>query len=126
VLGKFAVESLLRRLLPTVDSLVRAAQHIPEEYAGSEWAKGMLAVEQQLMVELSACGLQRMESIGAPFDPALHEVLVAGPGEPGKILEVFEEGYLLHGKLLRPAKVRVGEEKTEGREQKTETEAIKD
>lgn len=108
-LGKFAVESLLRRLLPTVDSLVRAAQHIPAEHAGSEWAKGILAIEQQLLGELCDYGLKRMASLGAAFDPALHEVLMASPGDAGKILEVFEEGYLLHGKLLRPAKVKVGE-----------------
>jgi len=42
-------------------------------------------------------------------DPALHEVLQAGPGEEGVIGEVFEDGYMFNGKVLRVAKVKVGD-----------------
>jgi len=50
-----------------------------------------------------------MSSMGSLIDPARHEVLMTGPGEAGKVLEVFEEGYELSGKVLRPAKVKIGQ-----------------
>ena len=58
---------------------------------------------------MTELGLKKMDASGAVLDPVKHEVLQAGPGEKGKVLEVFEEGYELNGKVLRPAKVRVGD-----------------
>lgn len=105
---KFAAEFVLQRLLPTIDNFQRAFQHLPEDLKNHEWVKGIFSVEQDLMKQLSALGLKRMESLGKPVDPNVHEVLMTGPGEEGKVIEVFEEGYELNGKVMRPAKVKVG------------------
>ncbi|GEM_PF-604933 len=105
----FATESIIRRLLPTLDNFQRAFQHVPDDLQGHEWVKGVAVIEQELMRTVTDAGLKRMDSMGTVVDPQFHEVLTMGPGQEGIVTEVFEEGYLLHGKVLRPAKVRAGD-----------------
>jgi molecular chaperone GrpE len=104
----FAAEVVVKRLLPTVDNFQRAFQHLPSELQAHEWVKGVTAIEQDLMKQLTDMGLKKIASHGQAVDPHKHEVLMQGPGEAGKITEVFEEGYELNGKVIRPAKVKVG------------------
>lgn len=104
----FAAESVVRRILPTLDNFQRAFQSVPADLATNEWVKGVTAIEQELFRQVTELGLRRMESLGKPVDPQQHEVLSAGPGEDGTVAEVFEEGYTLNGKVIRPAKVRAG------------------
>jgi molecular chaperone GrpE len=108
-LSAFALEGMMKRLLPTVDSFQRAFQHLPEELKSHEWVKGVMAIEGQLMRELEGAGLKRMVSTGAALDSQRHEVLQQGVGVKDIVIEVFEEGYELHGKVLRPAKVKIGD-----------------
>jgi len=108
-LRAYAVEGMVRRLLPTADNFQRAFAHLPEELRNHDWVKGLQAMEQAFIKELSDVGLQQIASLGKPVNPAYHEVLQAGPGEKDVITEVFEEGYLLREKVLRPAKVKVGD-----------------
>lgn len=108
-LRKFASESIVRRMLPTLDNFQRAFVHIPEELQNHEWVRGVTAIESDLMRSMSDVGLKRMKSLGEVSDPHRHEVLSIGPGTEGVVTEVFEEGYELHGKVLRPAKVKVGD-----------------
>jgi len=108
-LAAFALEAMLKKLLPTIDSFQRAFQHLPEDLKNHEWVKGVTAIERQLLKELEAAGLQRMSSLGSKVDPARHEVLQQGQGEKDAVTEVFEEGYEMHGKVLRPAKVKAGD-----------------
>jgi molecular chaperone GrpE len=105
---RFAGEAFLKKLLPTIDNLQRAFQHLPRDLANHDWIKGIAAIEQEFMRQLSEMGLRPMECLGQPVDTAKHEVVTIGPGKEGEILEVIENGYELNGKLLRPAKVMVG------------------
>lgn len=109
-LRAYASEGVIRRILPTLDNFQRAFASVPADIAGHEWVKGLTAIEQDLFRQVSDLGLERMASLGAPVDPAVHDVLSVGPGEEGKVIEVFEEGYALNGKTIRPAKVRAGGE----------------
>jgi molecular chaperone GrpE len=68
-----------------------------------------MAIEGQLMRELEGAGLKRMSSMGPAVDSDRHEVLQQGAGKKDAVMEVFEEGYELHGKVLRPAKVKIGD-----------------
>lgn len=108
-LRMFASESILRKILPTLDNFQRAFQHIPDDLLSHEWVKGVQAIENDLMKQVNEAGLQRMQSLGETVDPNRHEVLGLGAGESEKVIEVFEEGYELHGKVLRPAKVKAGD-----------------
>jgi len=114
---KIAFENTLLRLLPTIDNFQRAFEHLPEDLEGNEWPRhelvewvgGVIAIGKDLMGKLTALGLEKIKSIGESVDPEKHEVLQTGPGEEGKVVEVFEEGYVFNGKVLRPAKVKVGD-----------------
>ncbi len=106
---KFALENTLLSLLPTIDNFQRAFDLLPEELASNDWVKGVQAIEQDLVGKLNAMGLKKIECIGQTVDPEKHEVLQTGPGEEGIINEIFEEGYMFNGKVIRVAKVRVGE-----------------
>lgn len=105
---KFATESIVRRILSTLDNFTRAFQHVPPELNNHEWVKGVFAIEQDLMRQMEEVGLKRMQSTGQIVDPLRHETLSLGPGEEGRVVEVFEEGYELNGKVIRVAKVRAG------------------
>ncbi|HEY8666925.1 MAG TPA: nucleotide exchange factor GrpE [Tepidisphaeraceae bacterium] len=106
---RYAAENIIKKLLPVVDNFQRAFAHLPADLQNQEWVKGVLAIEQDLLRQLQEMGLKKMEVLGRQSDSARHEVLMVGPGEEGTVTEVFEQGYELHGKVLRPAKVKVGD-----------------
>ncbi len=107
-LRAYASEGVIRRILPTLDNFQRAFASVPADIAGHEWVKGLTAIEQDLFRQVSDLGLERMASLGTTVDPAIHDVLSVGEGDEGKVVEVFEEGYTLNGKTIRPAKVKAG------------------
>lgn len=106
---KFSSEMTLRKLLPTIDNLQRALKHLPKELESNDWVAGIVALEQAFLKVVSDMGLVRFQSLGQPIDANRHEVLMQGPGDHGKVIEVLEDGYELHGKVIRPAKVKSGD-----------------
>lgn len=112
---RFSQENLIRSLLPVLDNFERAMAHAA--MPGMETPasmKGLLTgiemVRNQLLEILKSQGLERITSLGQPFDPHRHEA-VGHRHEPGLVDQVVEEvepGYLLHGRLLRAAKVKIG------------------
>lgn len=112
----FAAESVLLKLLPTIDNLQRALKHLPKDIEDKkgvypelvEWVKGIVALEQDFLKKVGEMGLKRFESQGQPVDSARHEILMQGEGAEGTVVEVIEDGYELHGKVIRPAKVKAG------------------
>lgn len=108
-LRAYAGEGVIRRILPTLDNFQRAFSSVPAEVAGHEWVKGVTAIEQDLLKQVTEMGLERMKSLGETVDPAKHEVVTLGPGKEGTVIDILEEGYLLNGKVIRPAKVRAGD-----------------
>ncbi|WP_206830907.1 nucleotide exchange factor GrpE [Alicyclobacillus fructus] len=108
-LVQFATKKLLADLLPVLDNFDRAIQAL-EGANEPQIKQGIEMVHRQLVQVLYQYGITEMEAVGAPFDPALHEAVmqeqVEGQ-EPGRVLEVLQKGYLLHGKVLRPAMVKV-------------------
>ena len=107
-LRRFASEQMIRRMLPTLDNFQRAFQHVPAELESHEWVRGVAAIEQELMRVMADAGLTRMSSLNQPVDASRHEILSVGDGPTDVVVEVFEEGYEMNGKVLRPAKVKVG------------------
>jgi len=107
-LRKFVAEGVILKLLPTIDNLQRAVQHLPKELEKNEWVKGVVSTEQQLLKELESLGLKRFTSKDQPLDSGRHEVLMQVEGEEGIVIDVIEDGYELNGKVIRPAKVKAG------------------
>lgn len=100
------VAEFLKKILPFLDNLDRASQHVPPE--AKEWYKGIELSLKDLHKTLEESGFQKMETVGKPFDPNFHEALTTGPGEKDLILEELEPGYLLNDRVVRHAKVKVG------------------
>ncbi len=106
-----ANERLIARLLPILDDLQRALEHVPEEFRDHEWVEGVRLIERKFWSVLEQEGLQPIESSpGTPFDPLHHEALMSEESdehEPEHIIEEYQRGYLYRGRVLRPARVRV-------------------
>jgi molecular chaperone GrpE len=111
-LRRFALQSIVTKLVPVIDNFQRAFSHLPPDLKDHEWVKGVAAIEQELIKQAGELGLQKFSPLGEKADTARHEVLMVGPGEEGVITEVFEDGYELAGRILRPAKVKVGDGST--------------
>jgi molecular chaperone GrpE len=108
-LRKYASEAVLLKLLPTIDNLQRALKSVPTDIGDNAWVKGIIALEQQFLKEVGDMGLKRFDSVGAKADPRTEEIIMAGPGKEGVVIEMLEDGYTLHDKVIRPAKVKVGD-----------------
>jgi molecular chaperone GrpE len=99
---------LVLALLNVLDDFERALKHLDESPASV--AAGLHAMHRRLAGLLEAQGVKPFESVGQPFDPALHEAIgsVESDGqEPGTVLDEMQSGYRWGEELLRPARVRV-------------------
>ncbi|MBT4937297.1 nucleotide exchange factor GrpE [Candidatus Peregrinibacteria bacterium] len=108
--SKYASKKLLTSLLPILDNFKRAFSHIPEELQSHEWTKGIEQIEKNFIDILFKEGLEEVPSnSGDEFNADRHECLMQDPNEKdGKISQCLETGYMIKGKVLRPAKVSVG------------------
>lgn len=101
---KFANAGLMTELIPVLDSFTLAEAH-----PGAD----LLPLHKQLIKILKSNGLEESNPLGEKFDPNFHEAIgmikTDKPDEDHKILEVLQKGYIMNGKSLRPAKVKVGE-----------------
>jgi molecular chaperone GrpE len=107
---KFANEDLLKAILPFVDNLERAINHAQRVVDTGVLIEGVRLTIQQLHQTLNKFGLSSFESVGKPFDPAMHEAMLVvetDKHEPNQVVEEFQRGYLLNDRLLRPATVSV-------------------
>lgn len=109
---KFALSEVFSDLLEVLDNFERALQHLSngDEAAGTDVHVGIEMISRQLGDVLKKYGLEEVPALGLPFDPNVHEAVVreetAGIS-PGTVLAVLQRGYVLNGRLLRPAKVKV-------------------
>ncbi len=108
----YATENLIKELLPTVDNLERALQASEQKEASDSenLSEGVELTYRSLLQALEKSGVSVVETEGCMFDPKVHEALRRVPKEdhePGTVLEVYQKGYLLKDRLLRPALVAV-------------------
>jgi len=107
---KFGNESLLRDILPMIDNLDRALKHAEVSNDFEAFKKGLEMLRSQLYCALERHGLEAIDCANKLFDPNFHEAMLqveSEAHEKNQIVDEFEKGYLLHGRLLRPAKVSV-------------------
>lgn len=103
-------EDLLRDLLPVFDNLDRAAAHAGTATDVAALADGIRMVMRQFTDTLAKLGIERVQSVGTPFDPSLHEAiqhLETTEHPPGTIAMEAQAGYRLGERLVRPALVVV-------------------
>ncbi len=109
-LRKFAAQSLVESLLPILDNFERTLRAAESGATLESLVGGVSAVERQLKSILEAQGLERIVSVGQPFDAEIHEalaVVATEDHEPDTVMDEIEAGYRMGDRIIRPAKVRV-------------------
>lgn len=100
----------LLEIAPVLDNFRRATDHLPEDLKQNNWVTGVLYVERQLEQILNDAGITKIKTIGELFNPALHEAISTEPNDSAPADHVtaeIEGGYLMNGRVLKPAKVKV-------------------
>ncbi|MBZ5701293.1 MAG: nucleotide exchange factor GrpE [Acidobacteriia bacterium] len=100
---------LIEGIIPILDGFEQAlAAHKEPAYEG--YRKGFELIYKQLLENLGKLGVERVDPAGRPFDPHAHQAMdrtETSEHADGTILQVFQPGYMFHGRVLRPALVRV-------------------
>ena len=107
---KYADVGLILKILPILDNFEIAEKKSLENLKNDDNIKGLLQIKTQLQDFLKNQGVEEIKSVGERFDPNFHEVVEeveTKEKESGIIIEEIQKGYKIHGRLLRPAKVRV-------------------
>jgi molecular chaperone GrpE len=107
--SKRHIARVIEGLIPVIDGFEHAlAAHREAEY--ENYRKGFELIYRQLVDNVTRLGVERTDPLGKQFDPHLHQAMdrtETTAHEDGTILQVFQPGYVFHGRVLRPAMVRV-------------------
>lgn len=105
-------ESAMKSILPIVDDFERGLEAIKDTADAEAVKEGMVLIYNKFVKYLEQNGVKAMDSTGADFNDELHEAVALVPGAPeqkGKVIDTLEKGYMLNDKVLRHAKVAVGQ-----------------
>jgi molecular chaperone GrpE len=115
--ARLANAALIINILPLLDDLERALQTVDTHLAGLTWVDGVRLIYRKFQAVLEAAGLSEIKAEGETFDPAVHEAVMFGEGEEGKVVSELQRGYKLGNRVIRPAMVVVGKKAEEGGEE---------
>ncbi len=107
---KYGNENLILKILPILDNFELIEKKLPENLKNDENLKGVLQTKTQFQDFLKNQGIEEIKTIGEKFDPNFQEVVEeveVKDKESGTIIEETQKGYILNGKVLRPAKVKI-------------------
>lgn len=101
--------SVVTDLLPVIDNFERALGHVPADLEGNDFVKGVQSVVKQFEKTLSDMGVERIKTVGEPFNPHLHEAvsMEEGDGKEEVVTEELQSGYKIGDSVIRHAMVRV-------------------
>jgi len=116
---RMAARDIVLQLLPIIDNFELALKTVNSEKGNKEFIQGIELIHSQLLQVLQQNHVIAMETMGKKFDPYHHEALMKAPSElpAGTIMEEFQKGFIMHGKVLRHAKVKI----SSGQEQKLDS-----
>jgi len=100
---------VVRDLLPVIDNLERAIKHAPKDLADHDYVKGVQGVVKQFEKTLAELGVERIKTVGEPFDPRFHEAIQMeeGDGDQEIVSEELQPGFILGDEVIRHAMVKV-------------------
>lgn len=110
---KFGNEVLIKELIPVIDNLERAIDHANKTEGGKGIIEGIQITLNEFLKVLERSGIEGVEAVGKKFDPNLHEALFQEEREdvePDIVISELQKGYVLNGRLLRPARVSVSKQ----------------
>lgn len=101
--------NVVEDLLPIIDNFERALKHVPEELVDNDYIKGVQGVVKQFEKTLTDIGVERIKTVGEPFDPELHEAVSMEEGDSNQeiVSEELQSGYKIGDTVIRHAMVRV-------------------
>ncbi|HVA11076.1 MAG TPA: nucleotide exchange factor GrpE [Candidatus Dormibacteraeota bacterium] len=101
--------NIIQELLPVIDNFERALKHIPKDLEDNEFVKGVGGIVKQFEQTLASIGVERIKTVGEPFDPKYHEAIgiEEGDGEHEIVSEELQAGYSLGDDVIRHAMVKV-------------------
>jgi molecular chaperone GrpE len=110
-IGHRSQAALAVRLLDVIDDLDRVVAGATSPSTGDVMHQALVLIDKKLRKELEAAGLERIDPVGQPFDPSIHEAVSVIPPGPGQVdhtvSATFQAGYRFKGALIRPARVQV-------------------
>ena len=108
---KFGIDKFATNLLPVMDSLEKAMEHAQKEEGPMK--DGLLAIYRQLVHAMEVSGMKSFEPVGEKFDPNRHQAVTVVPPaegqESGTVATVFQKGWMIQERVLRPAMVAVAQ-----------------
>ena len=115
---RYANESLVRELLPAIDNFDRALEAARATGEAAQVVEGVALIQRELLKVLERVGVTRYSALGERFDPNRHEAIgrvMSGTHPPDTVAAEMAPGYLLNGRVLRPAQVLVAASDETGR-----------
>jgi len=107
-IGAFAKKDVITKLLPVIDNLDRAIKNTPDDLAKSDYVKGLVGVQKQLIATLGDMGVTKIKTVGEEFNPQTMEaVAVEGDGDKEIVIEELQSGYDLAEQNIRHAMVKI-------------------
>jgi molecular chaperone GrpE len=107
---KYGNENLILKILPILDNFEKAEREIPDVQKNDKFLEGLFQIKTQIQDFLKNHGVEEIKTIGEKFDPNFMEVVgevEVKDKKSGTMIEETQKGYLLNGKVIRPAKVKV-------------------
>ena len=118
--ARYAAETMVRELLPVMDSLGQALIAVDQQADPQAVIKGVHLIHRQLMGLLAREGVKRIPTVGEPFDPHKHEAVAQVAAEngvvDGTVVEEIQVGYTMHDRVIRPAIVKVAKTQVDSAE----------
>ncbi len=110
---KYAAEPLARELVVALDNFTRSIKAAEAGASAEAILDGVRSIESQIRKALESVGVKKVESVGQVFNPEVHEAIVTHetdehPDET--VVDEIEAGYVIHDRVLRPARVRVSKQ----------------
>ena len=114
--SKYAVEGVIKDIIPVIDSVERAVESTNESKDFDALSEGVQLIHKQLLDSLQRRSVSPIEAVGETFDPTRHEAIMHVESEDvpeNAVIEEFQRGYSLHDRVIRPSMVSVSKGKPE-------------
>ncbi len=118
--SKYMAGNILMYFLPVLDDLERAMAALPRDESRKKWLEGFKLIEKKFRDILEKQGLKVIKAVGQDFDCRNMDAISCVPGKKDIVIQELEKGYTLNDKVIRPAKVIVGDGEEAVKEEKTD------
>jgi molecular chaperone GrpE len=108
-LRQFVTKDVTAQFLPVLDDFERAMTVVPTDGSAASFVQGVEMIRAKLQGIVERLGVTKVDALGQPFDPSVHEAVATEPGTDGStVIEIYQHGYRIGDTLVRPAMVKTG------------------